>query len=405
MGHTERECNIKKQAQQSYLNWSANSANLTNATSESSPKTENESHDEFAGNTSTLPIPLIARSDLNADTGATRGMMSDRRYFSSIQPFVHTIRVANGARIKSEGEGEIVFQPWVDSKFCLDLIVFPNVLFAPKLQSNLMSVLSLVRQQDYEVHINKNQMEFYQRGILCMTAHIDDNCIAYLDGHVVLAEGANAVSTLPLNRKLWHCHLAHVNLNTLETLICQDLLQDLQLESNSKPDPIWTPCISGNQTHAVHTTPAPCSTTLLHHISTDLHGPIHTEALPSHAKYWMPFVDEASGYVFLSLLHTKDAAFKAFQRYKAKAENQMAHKIKHLLDDKGGELIGKKFQKFCDKAGIMREHTIRATPEQNGHVERTNRWIVEGATARLNEANLPPSFWGLATLACIHEIN
>ena len=226
-----------------------------------------------------------------------------------------------------------------------------------------------------------------------MTARIDENCVAHLDGRIVPAEAANAVSTLPLNRELWHHRLAHVNLNTLDTLIRHDLLQDLQLESNSKPDPICTPCISGKQTRAAHTTPAPRSTTLLHRVSTDLHGPVHTEALPSRTKYWMPFVDEASGYVFLALLRTKDAAFEAFQRYKAKAENQTAHKIKHLRDDKGGEFISEKFQKFCDDAGIMREHTIRATPEQNGRVERVNRWIAEGVTAKLTEANLPPSFW------------
>jgi len=119
----------------------------------------------------------------------------------------------------------------------------------------------------------------------------------------------------------------------------------------------------------------------------------------------MPFVDEASGYVFLSLLRTKDAAFEMFQRYKAVAENQTGHRIKHLHDDKGGEFVSEKFQKLCDAMGIVREHTIRATPEQNGHVERVNRWIAEGVTAKLVEANLPPSFWGLAALTCVHEMN
>jgi hypothetical protein len=119
----------------------------------------------------------------------------------------------------------------------------------------------------------------------------------------------------------------------------------------------------------------------------------------------MAFVDEASGYVHLFLLRTKDAAFDAFQRYKSLAENQTGHKIKHLRDDKGGEFISEKFKKICDDAGIMREHTIRATPEQNGRVERVNRWIAEGATAKLVEANLPPSFWGFAVLSCVYEMN
>jgi hypothetical protein len=283
--------------------------------------------------------------------------------------------------------------------------VFPNVLFAPHLQFNLVSVLSLVRKQNYEVRINKKQMEFYHEGVLRMTARIDGNCVAHLDGRIISAEAANAASTCPLDRELWHRRLAHINHTNLDTLIRHNLLRDLRIDSQTKPDPICLPCISGKQTRAIHTTPASRSTTLLDRVSTDLHGPIHTEALPSRAKYWMPFVDEASGYIFLSLLRTKDMAFEAFQRYKALAENQTSHKIKHLRDDKGGGFVSDKFQKFCDEAGIVREHTIRATPQQNGRVERVNRWIAEGATAKLVEANLPPSFWGFAVLAHVHEMN
>jgi Reverse transcriptase (RNA-dependent DNA polymerase)/GAG-pre-integrase domain len=402
VGHTERECKIKKAAQKTYLQHRSAKANVA---SESTPETDADSNDEFAGSASTFPIPSNARSNLNADTGATRSMMSNEKFFSTLRPLVRTIRLANGAQIQSKGEGDIVFQPWVDGEFTSNLITFPNVLFAPDLQSNLLSVLSLVQRNNYEVRINKDRMEFYCGGKLHMTARIDNNCVAYLDGRIIPAETANAVSTLPLNRELWHRRLAHVNFNTLDNLIRHDLLHDLQLDSNAKPDAICTPCISGKQTRAVHTMPSTRSDVLLHRVSTDLHGPIHTEALPSRARYWMPFVDEASGYVVLTLLRSKDGAFEAFQKYKAMAENQTACRIKHLRDDKGGEFISEKFQKFCDAAGIVREHTIRATPEQNGRVERVNRWIAEGATAKLVEANLPPSFWGLAALACVHEMN
>ena len=380
-------------------------ATQANAVSETTPDAKTDGDEEFAGNASTIPIPSNARSNLNADTGATRSMMSDKHVFSDLRPLVRTIRLANGAQIKSKGEGSVVFQPWVDGKFTPNLITFPNVLFAPDLQSNLLSVLSLVQRNNYEVHINNDRMEFYRNGTLCMAARIDSNCVAYLDGRIVPAETANAASTLPLNRELWHRRLAHINLNTLNDLIRHGLLEDLQLDSNVKPDKICVPCISGKQTRAVHTAPMIRSDILLHRVSADLHGPIHTEAFPSRARYWMPFVDEASGYVTLALLRSKDGAFEAFQKYKALAENQTSCRIKHLRDDKGGEFVSKNFQEFCDAAGIVREHTIRATPEQNGRVERVNRWIADGVTAKLAEANLPLSFWGLAAHACVHEMN
>jgi hypothetical protein len=72
----------------------------------------------------------------------------------------------------------------------------------------------------------------------------------------------------------------------------------------------------------------------------------------------MPFVDEALGYVILVLLQSKDAALEMSQCYKALAENQTGHQIKHLHDNKGGDIVSNKFQKFCEAAGIVREHTI-----------------------------------------------
>jgi Reverse transcriptase (RNA-dependent DNA polymerase)/GAG-pre-integrase domain/gag-polypeptide of LTR copia-type len=359
----------------------------------------------FAANASTPPIPPIARSNLNADTGASRIMMGDKNLFSSMRPHVRTIKLANGGYIYSKGEGEIIFQPWVNGKFSTDTVIFPNVLFAPDLQSNLISVLSLVRKEGYQIWINEQRMEFYLNGELRMTARIDENCVAHLDGRVITSELANAASTSILNRELWHRRLAHFHLQGLETMIRDDLVEDLRIDNASKPDPICVPCLAGKQHRAVHTTPTTRSDTLLHRISADLHGPIHTEALPYRALYWMPMVDEASGYIHVALLRKKSDALEAFQKFKALAETQTGLRVKHLRDDKGGEFMSTAFEKYCEREGIIREHTIRATPEQNGAVERVNRRISEAATAMLTEANLPPSFWGFAVLAYIHAAN
>lgn len=255
--------------------------------------------------------------------------MSDKNFFATLRPLVRAIRLANGSQIQSKGEGDVIFQPWVNGKFSESLVTFPNVLFAPDLRSNLVSILSLVRHENYEIRINKHRMEFYQNGELRMTARINERCVAYLDGRIIPTEAANAATTVPMDLDLWHRRLAHVNYQTLDSIIRLGLVNDLRINSSAKPDPLCTPCISGKQTRASHTTPSERSSTLLYRVSTDLHGPIHTEAFPSRARYWMAFVDEASGYVTLSLLRSKDGAFEAFQQYKAMAENQTGHRIKH----------------------------------------------------------------------------
>jgi hypothetical protein len=105
-GHFEADCRNKKRAKELLLRRRAEKANAADETEQPA-----ESYEEFAANASTLPIPPEARSDLNADKGATRIMMGRESFFSSLRPLVRTIRLANGASIQSKGEGEVVFQP------------------------------------------------------------------------------------------------------------------------------------------------------------------------------------------------------------------------------------------------------------------------------------------------------
>ncbi|CAG7853270.1 SubName: Full=Uncharacterized protein {ECO:0000313/EMBL:CCA75989.2}; Flags: Fragment [Serendipita indica DSM 11827] len=195
-----------------------------------------------------LPLPPTARSDLNADTGATRTMISDESYFTMLHPLVRSIKLANGERIFSTGEGDVVFQPWIDGYFSSDLVTFPNVLVAPDLQSNLVSVLSMARKEGYDIRINSKQMEFYLDVKLRMTARIDDNCVAYLNGRVLTSEQAHIASTLKLDRELWHRRLGHFHQDGVDILIRHNLVNGLKLDSNAKPDPICAPCIAGKQT-------------------------------------------------------------------------------------------------------------------------------------------------------------
>jgi transposase InsO family protein len=94
------------------------------------------------------------------------------------------------------------------------------------------------------------------------------------------------------------------------------------------------------------------------------------------------------------LLRRKSDAFGAFKLFKALAENQLGRNIKALHDDKGGEYMSKEFNNFCDESGILRTHTTRNRPQQNGDAERANRTMLEDVTAMLSQAKLPVSFWG-----------
>ena len=56
-----------------------------------------------------------------------------------------------------------------------------------------------------------------------------------------------------------------------------------------------------------------------------------------------------------------------------------------MQDDKAGEYMSKAFIKFCDDCGILRRHTVRNRPQQNGVAERANRTMSDDITAMLAE--------------------
>jgi hypothetical protein len=101
----------------------------------------------------------------------------------------------------------------------------------------------------------------------------------------------------------------------------------------------------------------------------------------------------------------KSDTFNAFKVFKAYAENHFGRKIKVLQEDKGGEYMSRVFDNYLRSESIVRRHSTRNRPQQNGMAERGNRTVDEHTTAMLHEANLPPSFKALADAAYIHVTN
>ena len=70
-------------------------------------------------------------------------------------------------------------------------------------------------------------------------------------------------------------------------------------------------------------------------------------------RYFMTLIDNATRFYYVYLLQTKDEALDYFKIYKAKVENQLERKIKHLRSDHGGEYFPKIFDEFCEEHGII----------------------------------------------------
>ena len=122
-------------------------------------------------------------------------------------------------------------------------------------------------------------------------------------------------------------------------------------------------------------------------------------------EYWISFTDDASQYHCCWLLHKKSEAFDAFKHYKAWAEKQTGKALKLLQGDKGGEYMSNEWEQYMLEHGIERQHTARATPQQNGVAERTNHILDKGVASLLSDSHLPAQFWGEALSCFLHALN
>ena len=83
----------------------------------------------------------------------------------------------------------------------------------------------------------------------------------------------------------------------------------------------------------------------------------------------LTFINDYSKKVWVYILKHKNDVFGKFKQWKAMIEKQTRKQIKCLRTNNDMEFYGKKFNEFCKNEGIMRHHTVRHPPQQNGVVK------------------------------------
>ncbi|GJV58374.1 zinc finger, CCHC-type containing protein [Tanacetum coccineum] len=136
---------------------------------------------------------------------------------------------------------------------------------------------------------------------------------------------------------------------------------------------------------------------------------IHSDVCDFHAtpslgnkKYVITFIDDASRFCYVYLLHAKDEGLDKFRIYKTEVELQQNDLIKTLRTDRGGEYYDPVFFQYV---GIIHETTAPFTPQQNGVAEKKNRALKKMVNSMLSYSSLSEGFWGEATLTACYLLN
>ncbi|GKE77721.1 zinc finger, CCHC-type containing protein [Tanacetum coccineum] len=110
-------------------------------------------------------------------------------------------------------------------------------------------------------------------------------------------------------------------------------------------------------------------------------------------KYFVTFIDDASRFCYVYLLHSKDEALDKFKVFKTEVELQQGSLIKRFRTDRGGEYMD---TLYFQSIGIIHETTAPYTSQQNGISERKNRVLKEMVNSMLSYSGLSQRFWGEA---------
>ncbi|GJX27219.1 zinc finger, CCHC-type containing protein [Tanacetum coccineum] len=118
---------------------------------------------------------------------------------------------------------------------------------------------------------------------------------------------------------------------------------------------------------------------------------LHATPLLGNKKYCVTFINYASWFCYVYLLHLKDEALDKFKVFKTKDELQQGSLIKRFRSDIGGEYMD---TLYFQSVGIIHEMTASYTPQQNGISERKNRVLKEMVNFMLSYSGPNQRVWG-----------
>ncbi|TMC14556.1 MAG: DDE-type integrase/transposase/recombinase, partial [Chloroflexi bacterium] len=354
---------------------------------EKDPK-EGESEEKFAMSATLDKTDNLESSEkVNewpVDSGASEHFSPFRQEFMNFKQFDKpcTITTAEGA---AQGLGIGTINIAVMANENINILELQNVVYAPKMKSNLLSLTTLL-DRGYEISMNpKTGVNILKDGVLVSNT-VRKGKLFYLK----TVQPYALKTTVAESVGEWHKKMAHLGEEDIRKL--EGMSKGMKLLEGTKVGTCG-PCLEGKQTRQPSHEPRERATEPLELVHSDTSGQITPTSLGG-ANAYVTFTDDATGMVFLEPIKNRSAKemLRVFKEFKAMVENQLNKKIKRLRTDGGGEYAAA-LGRYLKKKGILHEKTAPYSPDQNGVSERMNRTIMERTKAVLADTNLPKILW------------
>ncbi|GJX43056.1 zinc finger, CCHC-type containing protein [Tanacetum coccineum] len=191
---------------------------------------------------------------------------------------------------------------------------------------------------------------------------------------------------------LWHAKLGHVHFKRMQDMSKDGLILAFDMDSKECKNCMLTKITKKPFQKVKHETKV---LELIHSDLCDLH------ATPSlgNKKYFVIFIDDASRFYYVYLLHTKDKALDKFKVFKIEVELQQESLIKRFKTDRGGLSQG-----FWGEAMLIACYLLNRVPNKRNRItpyENPNYLRVWGCKAVVRLPNPKLKNLGERGIECI----
>ncbi|GJT19106.1 zinc finger, CCHC-type containing protein [Tanacetum coccineum] len=283
------------------------------------------------------------------DSGATTHVCKDRCWFKTFEPVEDgsVLYMGDEHFAPIHGKGSVALE-FSSGK----IVTLFNVLYVPKLRKNLVSGPVLNKCGYKQVYESDKYIlskcgvfvgfGYYNNGMFMLNLNKvpDDSDSVYMSSSTVV------------NSSLWHARLGHVHYKRMLEMSKDELIPAI----DENPDKCTT-CMLTKITRKPFKSITRKSV-ILELIHSDLCD-FHATPSLGNKKYVITFIDDASRFCYVYLLHAKDEALDKFRIYKTEVELQQNDLIKSLRTDRGGEYYD---PIFFQSVGIIHEITAPYTP-------------------------------------------
>ncbi|GJR47620.1 retrovirus-related pol polyprotein from transposon TNT 1-94 [Tanacetum coccineum] len=187
---------------------------------------------------------------------------------------------------------------------------------------------------------------------------------------------------------LWHQRLSHLNFDTINDLVRNDLVTGLPKFKFYK-DHLCPSCEQGKIKRASHPPkPIPNSKKRLHLLHMDLCGLMRIASI-NGKRYVLVIVDDYSHYTWVVFLRSKDEAPEEIKTFLKRITVLLQAPVIIVRTDNGTKFKNQVLQEYFKSVGISHQASSVRTPQQNDVVERRNHTLVKAARTMLIFSHAP----------------